>query len=192
MSERIVNVHEQEYKGKKFRSTLEAQTAKTLDALGIPYRYEERKIVLQEGFRSPFQKDKVRAITYTPDFEIGSSILLECKGFETPEWKIKKKLVFKYLMEQEPEVIFYQLHDSKKELLKALDNHWTELGCAIRVTSKRDKKNGECVSKLYDSVKEALADLDMPNKSLSRIMRSLTGKTEYVFGYKWQVKKLKI
>jgi hypothetical protein len=95
-------------------------------------------------------------------------------------------------MEQEPDVIFYQVHDSRKELLKALDNHWAELGCAIHVTSKRDKKNGECVSKLYDSVKEALADLGMPNKSFGMIMRSLTGKTEYVFGYKWQVKKLKI
>ena len=94
MSERIVNVHEQDYGGKHFRSTLEAQTAKTLDALGISYQYEERKIELIEGFRSPFQKDKVRAVTYTPDFIIGP-LMLECKGFETPEWKLKKKLVFK-------------------------------------------------------------------------------------------------
>jgi hypothetical protein len=89
----------------------------------------------------------VKAITYKPDFWVGN-IIIECKGFETPEWKIKKKLVFKYLMEQEPDVIFYQVHDSRKELLKALDNHWAELGCAIHVTSKRDKKNGEYVSKL--------------------------------------------
>ena len=95
MSERIVNVHAQEYKGKKFRSTLEAETAKALDAMGIPYEYETRRIELLEGFRSPFQKDKVRSITYTPDFIIGP-IMLECKGFETPEWKIKKKLVFKW------------------------------------------------------------------------------------------------
>lgn len=191
MSERIQNVHEKWYKDIKYKSTLEAETAEALDKMGLPIRYEERRLTLVEGFRCLYQKDKVKAITYKPDFWVGN-IIIECKGFETPEWKIKKKLVFKYLMEQEPEVIFYQVHDSRKELLKALDNHWAELGCAIRVTSKRGKKNGECVSKLYDSVKEALADLGMPNKSLGMIMRSLTGKTEYVFGYKWQVEKLKI
>lgn len=191
MSERIQNVHEKWYKGIKYKSTLEAETAEALDKMGLPIRYEERRLTLIEGFRCLYQKDKVKAITYKPDFWVGN-IIIECKGFETPEWKIKKKLVFKYLMEQEPDVIFYQVHDSRKELLKALDNHWAELGCAIHVTSKRDKKNGECVSKLYDSVKEALADLGMPNKSLGMIMRSLTGKTEYVFGYKWQVEKLKI
>ena len=191
MSERIQNVHEKWYKGIKYKSTLEAETAEALDKMGLPIRYEERRLTLIEGFRCLYQKDKVKAITYKPDFWVGN-IIIECKGFETPEWKIKKKLVFKYLMEQEPDVIFHQVHDSRKELLKALDNHWAELGCAIHVTSKRDKKNGECVSKLYDSVKEALEDLGIPNKSLGMIMRSLTGKTEYVFGYKWQVKKLKI
>ena len=53
MSERIQNVSHQEeieYCGRKFRSRLEVQTAKTLDALGIPYQYEERKIELLEGF----------------------------------------------------------------------------------------------------------------------------------------------
>ena len=70
MSERIVNVHEADYNGRHFRSTLEAETAKTLDTLGIPFAYEERKIELLKGFRSPFQKDKVRSITYTPDFII--------------------------------------------------------------------------------------------------------------------------
>ena len=191
MSERIQNVHEKWYKGIKYKSTLEAETAEALDKMGFPIRYEERRLTLVEGFRCLYQKDKVKAITYKPDFWVGN-IIIECKGFETPEWKIKKKLVFKYLMEQESDVIFYQVHDSRKELLKALDNHWAELGCAIRVTSKRGKKNGECVSKLYDSVKEALVDLGMPNKSLGMIMRSLTKKTEYVFGYKWEIEKLKI
>ena len=78
MSERIQNVHEADYNGRHFRSSLEAQTAKTLDDMGIPYAYEERKIELLEGFRTPFQKDKVRSIIYIPDFEIGSSIIIEC------------------------------------------------------------------------------------------------------------------
>lgn len=190
MSERIVNVHEQEYKGKKFRSTLEAQTAKTLDALGIPYRYEERKIVLQEGFRSPFQKDKVRAITYTPDFEIGSSILLECKGFETPEWKIKKKLLFKYLEENEPGVCFYQIHDTRKQLLLMLDHNWAYLGFAVEVTSK--PKKGESQTWLFDSIEEAMECLSLKGKNIGPILKSLTGEKQWVYNYNFKLVKIRL
>jgi hypothetical protein len=66
------------------------------------------------------------------------------------------------------------------------------LGCAIRVTSKRKKKKEEGFSKLYDSVEEALADLNLKGKPLGAIMRSLTGKTEYVFGYNWKLEKINI
>ena len=190
MSERIVNVHEQEYKGKKFRSTLEAQTAKTLDALGIPYRYEERKIVLQEGFRCPYQKDKVRAITYTPDFEIGSSILLECKGFETPEWKIKKKLLFKYLEENEPGVCFYQIHDARKQLLLMLDHNWAYLGFAVEVTSK--PKKGKSQTWLFDSIEEAMECLSLKGKNIGPILKSLTGEKQWVYNYNFKLVKIRL
>lgn len=191
MSERIVNVHEQDYKGKHFRSTLEAQTAKALDALGIPFAYEERKIELLEGFRSPFQKDKVRGITYTPDFIIGP-IMLECKGFETPEWKLKKKLLFKWLQENEPDTIFYQIHDAKKSLLEILDNHLTYLGYAVKVTPKPSRKpvqNG--FPTLYDSISQAMNDLNI-YCPLGAVMSNLTGKRDYVSGYKFELVKLKI
>lgn len=189
MSERIVNVHEQDYGGKHFRSSLEAQTAKTLDAMGIPYQYEEKRIELLEGFRSPFQKDKVRAITYTPDFIIGP-IMLECKGFETPEWKLKKKLVFKWLQENEPNTIFYQIHDAKKSLLGMLDGHWQYLGMAIKVTSKPTKKNPS-ESRMFDSVAQAMEKLDI-HCSLGAVLSSLIGKREYVQNYKFELVKLKI
>ena len=191
MNTRIQNVHPKEYKGVQYKSTLEAETAEALDCMGLPIRYEERRFTVLEGFRCPFQKDKVRAIYYTPDFWVGN-IILECKGFETPEWLQKRKLVFKYLVENEPDLLFYQIHDSRKALLKALDPHWSMLGCAIRVTSKRKKKKEEGFSKLYDSVEEALADLNLKGKSLGAIMRSLTGKTEYVFGYNWKLEKINI
>ena len=190
MSERIVNVHEADYNGRHFRSTLEAETAKTLDALGIPYAYEERKIELLEGFRSPFQKDKVRSITYTPDFIIGP-IILECKGFETPEWKLKKKLVFKWLQENEPSAIFYQIHDAKKSLLEMLDNHLTYLGLAVQVTSKGTKKQPS-ETKLYESIDEAMVELKLKGKPKGAILRSLLGKTDYVYGYNWKLIKIKL
>ena len=189
MSERIVNVHEQDYGGKHFRSTLEAQTAKTLDAMGIPYQYEERKIELLEGFRTPFQKDKVRSVTYTPDFMIGS-VMLECKGFETPEWRLKKKLLFKWLQENEPETIFYQIHDCRKSLVQALDNHWTYLGFAIQCTPQKKKKGIPFESKLFDSIAQAMDNLKLKGKALGPILNSLTGKKEFVYGYKWQLVKI--
>lgn len=193
MSERIQNVDhhvEIEYKGRKFRSNLEAETAKTLDGLGLSYEYESRKIVLQEGFRCPYQKDKVRDLTYTADFIIGP-IMLECKGFETPEWKIKKKLLFKWFMDNEPDTIFYQIHDSRKELLKALDPHWQYLGYCIQVTSKGTKKNPP-ETNLFDSVAQAMEELNLKNKATGPILRSLMGKKDFVYGYKWELLKIKL
>lgn len=187
---RIQGVQDKWYKGVHYRSTLEADTAETLDLLGLPLRYEERTITLLEGFRCPYQKDKVRAITYTPDFLIGN-IIIECKGFATPEWKNKRKYVFKYLMENEPDTIFYETHDSKKDVLKALDPHWSYLGMAVKVTSKGSKKKPS-ESKLFDSVAEAMEELGLKDKALGPIVRSLTGKTEFSYGYKWELIKLKL
>lgn len=189
MSERIQNVHAQEYNGRKYRSTLEARTAEVLDALDIPYAYEERKIELQEGFRSPFQKERVRSITYIPDFIIGP-IILECKGFETPEWKIKKKLVFKWLQDHEPDAFFYQIHDAKKQLLQVLDNHLECLNKGVTVTSKPSKKlPSETLQ--FNSIKEALITLGLQGKPIGAILKSLTANEDkWVYGYKWKLTKL--
>lgn len=190
MSERIQNVDQHEeisYNGRKFRSKLEVQTAQTLDALGIPYQYEERKIELLEGFRCPYQKNKVKGITYKPDFIIGS-IMLECKGFETPEWKIKKKYVFKWLMENEPDTVFYQIHDAGKSLVEMLDKHWSYLGMAIRVTSKPSKRKPSEI-RMFDSVAQAMDELNI-HCSLGLVLSSLTGKREYVSGYKFELVKI--
>lgn len=189
--ERIVNVHPKSYNGIKYRSTLEAETARNLDFLGIPFTYEARKIVLLDGFYCPFQKEKVRQITYTPDFEIGN-IMIECKGFETPEWRNKKKYLFKYLMDNEPDTIFYQIHDSRKSLLEVLDKHWQTFGYRIEVTSKkRDKKTREPLHhKVYDSLQEAMEDLGIAYKSKGNILRSLSGKQDFVYCYNWKLKKM--
>ena len=188
MSERIQGVHPKQYKGVQYKSTLEAETAEILDKLGLPINYEARKIVLLEGFRCQYQKNKVIGITYTPDFVIGP-IMLECKGFETPEWKIKKKLLFKWLMENEPTTIFYQIHDARKSLLECLDSHWTYLGYAIQVIPKKSKAKEPCI---YDSITQAMEELNLQGKPMGAILRSLTGQTEYVYGYSWKLIKIKL
>lgn len=185
---RIQGVTPKEYNGVHYRSTLEADTAKTLDLLGVPFSYETRKITLLEGFRCIYQKDKVRAIHYTPDFIIGN-IIIECKGFETPEWKQKKKYIFKYLMENEPNTYFYQTHNSSKDLLLALDRHWKDLGFQIQVVSKPTKKK-KSVIKTFSSISEALSSLALQNKSIGSLVRSFIGKAEWVYGYNWKVIKV--
>lgn len=189
MSDHIVGVEPKEYNGKKFRSTLEARTAETLDAMGLPWEYETKKLTLQEGFRCQYQKEKVRAIEYIPDFVIGS-IMLETKGFETPDWKIKKKLLYKYLSENEPDAIFYMIKNNR-QLLEALDKHWNYLGFAIQVTPKPTKKKAT-TSSMYDSILQAMEFLRLKGKPITPILRSLTGKTEYVYGYNWKLVKLKL
>ena len=187
MTERIQNVSPKEYNGVKYRSTLEAETAKTLDLMGIPFEYEKKRMTLLESFKCPYQKDKVRAIHYTPDFIIGN-IILECKGFETPEWNNKKKYIYKYLMENEPEMIFYQIKDCRKQLLAALDNHWSYLGYAIQVKPKAKNKP----MRLFSSVQEALHDLHLGNKPTGAIVRSMIGDKEWVYGYNWKLVKINL
>ena len=75
MSERIQNVQPKEYKGVMYKSTLEAETAEALDCMGLPIRYEERRLTVLEGFRCPFQKNKVKAVYYKPDFTLGNIII---------------------------------------------------------------------------------------------------------------------
>ena len=191
MAERIQNVHEKWYKGVKYKSTLEADTAEALDRMGLPIRYEERVLTVFEGFRCDYQKDKVRDTNYVPDFWVGN-IILECKGFETPEWKLKKKLVFKYLKDNEPDLIFYQTKDARKSLITALDPHWNYLGYAIRVTSSKKNTNGHAFTALYDSVAIAMKNLGLEKKPIGPIVRSLMGIQEFVFGYNWKLEKLKI
>jgi len=185
---RIQGTTPKEYNGVHYRSTLEADTAKNLDLLGIPFSYESRRITLLEGFRCDYQKDKVRAIHYTPDFIIGN-IIIECKGFETPEWKQKKKYVFKYLMENEPNTFFYQTHDSGKDILLALDKHWTSLGFQVQVTSKPTKKVPS-VTQFFNSINEAIEALALKGKAVGHLMRSFIGKTEWVYGYNWKLVKI--
>lgn len=196
MSTRIQNVQPKEYNGKTYRSTLEAKTAKVLDSLGIPYEYESMKIQLLEGFRCPYQTHKVIGVTYTPDFIVGPAII-ECKGFETPEWKLKKKYVFKYLMQKEPSKTFYQISDCNKSLLEVLDNYWRYFGYAVQVTQKpkklkKKKIPEETKPRIFDSIKEATEALGLTGRPIGRILRSLTGDTTYIYNYKWELIKLNL
>ncbi len=189
MTERIQNVRPKEYNGIKYRSTLEADTAKVLSLLNIPFLYEDRKITLLEGFNCPYEETKVRAITYTPDFEIPLSnnrkLMLECKGFATPEWKNKRKYLFKYLMEKEPDTMFKEINNCRKDLLKALDNYWYDLGYYIETTDKKGTVSS------FPSVHKAIEAFGLQGKPIGPILTCLTGSMKITYKHSWQLKKVK-
>lgn len=84
-----------------FRSNLEGNCAKMLEAENIQFGYETEKFVLQDKAKldNPvLEKGKfvtsLRAITYTPDF-IGEDWIIETKGQRTPDFNIKWKMFLK-------------------------------------------------------------------------------------------------
>ena len=189
MSEHIVGVEPTVYNGFKYKSKLEAETAETLDKIGIPWEYEARTYTLQEGFYCQWQKRKVMSVDYTPDFFIGP-VMIETKGWKTPDFRIKEKMFYKYLKENEPDAIYY-IVKNQKQLLEALDNHLTYLGLAVQVTSKETKKQ-PAETKIYESISEAMAELKLKGKPKGAILRSLIGKTNYVYGYNWKLIRIKL
>ena len=186
MSEHIVGVEPKSYNGVKYKSTLEAETAETLDKMNLPWEYETKTYTLQEGFYCPWQKRKVLSISYTPDFIIGP-IMIETKGWKTPDFKLKEKMFYKYLKENEPNAIYY-IVNNQKQLIEVLDNYWPLLGYSIQVTSKPSKKT-QSTTFIFSSIKEALHQLGLIGKSVSSIIRSLTGQKEYVYNYNWKLIK---
>lgn len=188
MSSRIQGVHPKEYNGVQYKSTLEAETARTLDKLGLPVNYEKKKISLLDGFRCPYQKNKVIGITYKPDF-ILDNIIIECKGFETPEWRNKKKYIYKYLMENEPNTLFYQTHNSHKDVLFALDKHWEHLGYVLQVTSRGTSKVPS-TTRIFKSVAEAMCSLGLNGKNVGPIIKTMIGDKEWAYDYSWKLIKV--
>ena len=116
-NKKVKNASITEYNGIKFRSKLEKEVAKTLDDLNIKYEYENKKFILIPSFR--YENELIRQISYTPDFIIGN-LIIECKGFPTDSWKIKRKLFLNYLVNKENNYIFVEIK-SVKNLLDLID-----------------------------------------------------------------------
>lgn len=108
MKSKIANARQVSSEGLRFRSILEKKVAEELANQGISYEYESEKVILMEGFvpklsfyvDSIEHKEKVRAITYTPDFKItlnGYTVYIEAKGWPNDRYPMKKKLFLKHL-----------------------------------------------------------------------------------------------
>ena len=116
---KVKNATPNEYDGIKFRSKLETYTYKKLKEANIYSEYEQHRYELLPAFT--FQGNKVRAITYLPDF-VGENFIIECKGFPNEAWPLREKL-FKYYL-RDTKYKFYIVHTQKEidKLISELKN----------------------------------------------------------------------
>lgn len=142
---KIKNAKKKEVDGIKFKSSLEAFCYTQLKANGFTdFQYEGHKFILQDKFDFPliswelqskkvkgkivksFEPDsmKIRAITYTPDFvcldEQKKGWIIETKGFETTDFKIKWKM-FKKLLAGEGFKVDVYVPNTQENVLKTIN-----------------------------------------------------------------------
>ena len=136
-NKKIKNASPLEYDGISFKSKLEKMIYQTLKEQGFPVEYEPHKFVLWQGFRPtvPFydkdkstrmlklESKKIIDITYTPDFVFiykGFLVIIEAKGMENDRFYLKKKMFRKWLEDNNPKSIYFEIY-TKKQLLQAIN-----------------------------------------------------------------------
>ena len=126
------------FDGIKFKSKLEVAFYKILTQAGFNPQYEQRTYLLWKGYKPtvPFYtkdaktrllklyKDKLRNMTYTPDFTFnynGRLIIIEAKGKENDTYPLKRKL-FRGLLESysQDNPLFFEVF-TQKQLLQAIE-----------------------------------------------------------------------
>ena len=93
---KVKNATPNVYDNIKFRSKLESYTYKQLKEADIKAEYESTHFTLLPKFE--YNSEKVRAITYLPDF-VGSNFIIECKGLMGDSFPLRWKL-FKHMLLQ--------------------------------------------------------------------------------------------
>lgn len=128
----------------RFRSELEAYTAKLLDEEGIGYKYEEVMyplirtdpdpgVVLVKKVRGVFAARPARILGsyYIPDFvdtHHSPKWMIEVKGMETPEFKLKFKLFIQRLSRNTdvtPPTIYMPKNKAEVRTTVNMIKHWT-------------------------------------------------------------------
>lgn len=164
-----------------FRSKLEYNVSKILDFYDLPYQYEEKKFILQKAFK--YKGETIRAITYTPDF-ILDNIIIECKGFPTDSWKIKRKLFLNILSKEYEKYHYIEIY-SIENLLDFIDMNDYFLHYNILVKNLEKEVVGE-----FNSISEALEALSLVGKSKGNIQSCLMGNRNKAYGYFWERKEV--
>ena len=131
-----IQARQKEVDGIKFKSMLEVFTYKKLKELGVDFTYEEHSYQLTEGFHYPApiyetkgtckefvdkSKDKIRGISYTPDFvghDADGKLLwvIECKGFANDRFPNTWKNFKKHLIDTDSVCPLFLPKDQKQVL----------------------------------------------------------------------------
>ena len=157
-NKKIKNATSKEYNGIQFKSLLEVSTYKHLVSAGLTPQYEKFKFTIVDGFKPsiPFydidtktkglklHDEKVRSITYTPDFTFiykGIFVVMECKGFENDTFPIKKKLFRQWMETWLPNGIFFEVRTIKQlkqaiEILKEYEKSYSKNKKSSTISSK--------------------------------------------------------
>lgn len=117
---KVKNVQPNVYDGIRFRSKLETYTYKKLKEANILADYEPTHFMLIPKFE--YQGEKVRAMTYLPDF-VGKDFIIECKGVIGDAFPLRWK-IFKYtLMNSNSNYKLYLVRNKKQvdELINSLE-----------------------------------------------------------------------
>ena len=106
-NKKIINASSVEKDGIVFRSKAEERMYELLLSSGLSFKYEPLPYILFKGFYpnvwykgQTIHKEKVRDITYTPDFVVrgkARNYIIEVKGFPNDVYPVKRKLLFAHL-----------------------------------------------------------------------------------------------
>ena len=122
---RVKNATKVDKYGLHFRSKLECYTYEAFMKAGIPVEYEPKHFTLLNKFE--YNKEKIRAITYLPDF-IGNyknnKFIVECKGMITESFPLRWKLFKYYLKRHRSKYKCYMVRNHKQvdEMINDIKN----------------------------------------------------------------------
>ena len=103
------------------RSKLEKMCAEELERRGSKFQYEPFHIEIVPSFRhKDFNGRFTMAIKYTPDFIIQDNIIIELKGWSNDSYPLRRKLLLKYLVDNNYPYDFYEIH-TKNQLSNLLN-----------------------------------------------------------------------
>ena len=140
-NKKVRNARRQEYDGILFKSGLEVEAYKAFTAEGFGPEYEKHTYELQktQSFPTPcytvysdrklhkkvwgLNRYKTIGMKYTPDFTfiIGEKlVIVEMKGFANDRYAYQRKLFFKWLENNRPDSVFFEIHN-KGQLRKAIE-----------------------------------------------------------------------
>lgn len=111
VNKKVRNATPCDYEGIDFKSKLEVYCYKKLRDNNIKAEYEAHRYTLLKPFE--FNGEKVRAMTYTPDF-VGEGFVIECKGQMNDAFPLRWKMFKHFLYRNGINVVLYLPRNQKQ------------------------------------------------------------------------------